>query len=358
MFPPTFPKAFVRLFYTSLLIVLITSVRAQQWNLTEEGTLPEAVSNNAVCEGFVRETPFVYSFAGIDQSKQYTGIHLRSFRFNTLTGKSERIPDLPDTLGKVAAGASRVKDKIYIIGGYHVFSNGSELSSNKVHRYDPESNTYLPDGRPIPVAIDDHVQAVWRDSLIYVITGWSDKANVPDVQVYNPSTDSWITGTSTPDNHQYKSFGASGVIMGDTIFYFGGASMGKNFPIQNQLRIGVIDPENPAKISWSVKVPDEQMTGYRMASALLDEQVLWFGGSTVTYNYNGIAYNKSGGVPPANRILTLNNTDVPDMTSMVFPGLPMDLRGIASISNTIKYLAGGMLSNQTVSNKVFRLEWK
>ncbi len=338
--------------------MLNTSAYAQQWTLTEVGTLPEPVSNNAVCEGFVGETSFVYSFAGIDKTKLYSGIHLKSFRLNTLTGKSERIPDLPDTLGKVAAGASRVKDNIYIIGGYHVFSNRTELSSDKVHRYDPQSNSYLPDGRSIPVAIDDHVQAVWRDSLIYVITGWSDKANVPDVQIYNPASDSWATGTPTPDNHQYKSFGASGVIKGDTIYYFGGASMGKNFPIQNQLRIGIINPENPTDIEWSVQIPGEQITGYRMASTLVNEQVLWFGGSTVTYNYNGIAYNKSGGVPPANRILTLDTSANTDIMSMVLPGLPMDLRGIASTSNTVKYLAGGMLTDQTVTNKVLRLEWK
>lgn len=341
-----------------LFLILNTSSYAQKWTLTEAGTLPEAASNNAVCEGFVGETPYVYSFAGIDKTKLYSGIHLKSFRLNTLTGKSERIPDLPDTLGKVAASASRVKDKIYIIGGYHVFSNRTELSSNKVHRYDPESNTYLPDGKPIPVAIDDHVQAVWRDSLIYVITGWSDKANVSDVQIYNPASDSWTMGTPTPDNHQYKSFGASGMIKGDTIFYFGGASMGKSFPIQNQLRIGVIDPANPTEVEWSVQIPNAQITGYRMASTLVNEQVLWFGGSTVTYNYNGIAYNKSGGVPPANRILTLDSTDSQHMESMVFPGLPMDLRGIASISNTVKYLAGGMLTDQTVTNKVFRLKWE
>lgn len=337
-------------------IGLCSTLQSQQWTLNLAGTLPEAVSNNAVCEGLVDNVPFVYSFGGVDRTKVYSGIHLKSFRFNSLSGKTERIPDLPDTLGKVAAGASLVKDKIYIIGGYHVFSNGSELSSNKVHRYDPQNNSYLSDGKSIPVAIDDHVQAVWRDSLIYVITGWSDKANVPTVQIYNPASDSWMEGTSTPDNHQYKSFGASGVIRGDTIFYFGGASMGKNFPIQNQLRIGIINPESPAEIEWSVRVPDEQISGYRMASVLVNRQVHWLGGSEVTYNYNGIAYNKSGGVPPAERVLILDTNS--ELTSMKIPGLPMDLRGIASVSGSVKYLAGGMLANQEITDKVFRLEWK
>ena len=43
----------------------------------------------------------------------------------------------------------------------------------------------MPDGADIPKAIDDQVQAVWQDSLIYVITGWSNTTNVVDVQASN-----------------------------------------------------------------------------------------------------------------------------------------------------------------------------
>ena len=118
-----------------------------------------------------------------------------------------------------------------------------------MHRYDIISNTYLADGKNIPVATDDHVQAVWRDSLIYLITGWSNTGNIPDVQIYNPSLDAWEVGTAIPNNHFYKSFGASGTISGDTIYYFGGASSG-SFGPQNQLRKGVINPQEPIQIDW------------------------------------------------------------------------------------------------------------
>ena len=104
------------------------------------------------------------------------------------------------------------------------------------------ANRFLADGAPIPVPIDDHVQAVWRDSLIYVVTGWSDTRNVPNVQIYNPTEDKWIEGTSVPTGVQFESFGTSGTILGDTIFYYGGASFGFRFPVQNTLRKGVIDP--------------------------------------------------------------------------------------------------------------------
>jgi len=62
--------------------------------------------------------------------------------------------------GKIACSASRVDDIIYIIGGYHVAANGSEISSVKVHRYDIINNTFLSDGADIPVPIDDQSQVV------------------------------------------------------------------------------------------------------------------------------------------------------------------------------------------------------
>ncbi|MCT4580655.1 MAG: T9SS type A sorting domain-containing protein [Flavobacteriales bacterium] len=347
-------KPFIILYFS---LLYFTSY-AQIWEVSEIGQLPEPVSNNAVCEGFVGTTPYLYSFGGIDTSKIYSGIHLHSYRVNTLTGTSESLPDLPDTLGKIAAGASRIQDTIYIIGGYHVFSNGHEVSSNKVHRFNIATNSYLTDASNIPTAIDDHVQAIWRDSLIYIITGWSNTTNVPHVQIYNPSLNTWTSGTATPNNNHYKSFGASGTIIGDTIYYFGGASSGWNFPAQNQLRKGVINPNDPTDITWNYEVLSSQIKGYRMACTNVGNQIHWLGGSNVTYNYNGVAYNGSGGVSPNNRDLYLDTDRHLAWVTNFTQNYPMDLRGIANISTTEKYIAGGMLDNQTVTDKVYRLSWE
>ena len=344
----------------SLLIILASfhfKVNAQVWEVTEIGTLPTSVSNNAVCEGFENGESFVYSFSGVDSTKSQAGIHLHSYKVNTTTGISETLPDLPDNSGKIAAAANRVGDTIYIIGGYHVQSNGSEVSSAKVHRFSTQTNSYLSDGLDIPIAIDDHVQAVWRDSLIFVVTGWSNTSNVPNVQIYNPSLNTWDVGTSTPNNHDYKSFGASGTIIGDTIYYFGGAASNFSFSIQNQLRKGYINPNNPTDITWVFEVVDTQIKGYRMACTSVGNQIHWLGGSNETYNYNGIAYNNTGGVEPNNRDLYYNTTSNSFWVTNYTNNYPMDLRGIASINDSVKYLAGGMLSNQTVTNKVYELKW-
>lgn len=329
----------------------------QSWTITPKSDMPEPVSNNAVVEGFIGDTAFVFSFAGIDTTKIYSGIHLRSFKYNTVTDQWHTIAPLPDTLGKVAAGASRVGDTIYIIGGYHVFEDDTELSSNRVHRYDLVNDRYLADGQPIPTAIDDQVQLVWKDSLIYVITGWSDSRNVPLVQIYDPSKDEWMSGTSTPNSRRYRSFGASGTLVGDTIYYFGGASDFSGFSAQEEMRKGVIDPNDPTKIDWSQFTPEPEQTAYRAVATTVNEKAYWIGGSKITYNYDGLAYSNNQGVPTANQVLVFDPT-TEQLVAETYDFLPMDLRGIAITGANERYLAGGMLEDQQVGNKTWMLEWQ
>ncbi len=327
-----------------------------QLTITEVGTLPEAVANNAVCEGFVDGVPYLYSFAGIDSTKLYSGTHLKSYRINLETGVSESIEDLPGDQGLLGVAASRIGNIIYIVGGYTANSDGTEVSSNKVRRYDVNQNAYLDDAADLIIATDDQVQAVWRDSLLYVITGWSNSTNIRFVQIYDPQIDTWSLGTFLPNDVNYLSFGGSGAIVNDTIYYYGGARSEGSFGIQNGLRMGVINPSNPTEVEWSITTPDASINGYRMAGTTVGDQVHWIGGSNNTYNFDGIAYDGSGGVPPANQEIILD-TETGDFTRVIHDEIPMDLRGIANVSDQVKYLAGGMLADQTVTDKVYRLQW-
>lgn len=351
-FTPIAMKRFLYIFLFSISHHLLAQI-----TVSEIGNIPKKTSNNVVCEGFINGDPYIYSFGGIDSTKHYSGIHQESFRYNINTNQTITLPNLPDTLGKIAMGISRIDDIIYLTGGYHVYANGNERSSDRIHRFDITNNLFLPDGTNIPVATDDHVQGVWRDSLIYLITGWSDVGNIADVQIYNPTTDHWLTGTSVP-NSAYKSFGSSGTIIGDTIYYFGGAYSSAGFNIQNRLRKGVINPNDPTDITWSISTPNSSIKGYRMASTTVGNEIHWIGGSNTTYNYNGIAYNGSGGVEPNNRDLFITTTaDGVFNEYMNSDPIPMDLRSIAKVNDTTQYIIGGMLSGQEVTNKIFKLEW-
>lgn len=166
-----------------------------------------------------------------------------------------------------------------------------------------------------------------------------------------------MSSTFLPNEVSYLSFGASGNFVNDTIYYYGGARSEGSFGIQNGLRKGVINPDDLTEIEWSISIPDANLNGYQMASTTIGDEVHWIGGSNNTYNFDGIAYDGSGGVPPSNQVISLNTT-TNTFTRVLYEDLPMDLRGIAEFSGTVKYIAGGMLSNQTVSDKVLKLEWQ
>lgn len=342
--------------FTLVCCLLTSSIFTQSIIWEEVAPMPEAVSNNAVTTALINGNPYIYSFAGIDTSKDWFGIHLKGFRYDPMQNIWDTIPSLPDPMGgKIAAGASTVKNKIYIIGGYHVASDYSEISSKKVHVYDPETNAYLPDGADIPVAIDDHIQAVWRDSLIYIVTGWSNTTNVVNVQIYNPAEDQWLTGTPVPNTAPWKVFGGSGVIIGDTIYYAGGAqTIGSFFP-SIQFRKGYINPDDPTQIEWAGSV-EVLARGYRMGATTFDGNALWVGGSDVTYNFDAIAYNGSGGVAALDRITTYDPAT--GKINQLFGQIPavMDLRGVGEIGNGVYIIAGGMIENQQVSNRTLKIQ--
>ncbi|HHM20846.1 MAG TPA: T9SS C-terminal target domain-containing protein [Bacteroidetes bacterium] len=344
---------FCHLLYGFALLFFTTGLCAQ---FTELTPLPEPVSNNAVVATQVNGQTYVYSFCGIDPTKTWSGIHLKAWRYDVEAGLWDALPPVPDPQGgKIAAWASEVKGKIYLIGGYHVAANGTETSSDKVHVFDPQTNTWLPDAAPLPTPIDDQVQAVWRDSLIYVITGWSNTTNVPLVQIFNPTLNQWMAGTPVPDEHDYKVFGAAGTIIGDTIYYAGGAKATFNFPPTTIFRKGIIHPANPLEIEW-VKEERPEAKGYRMAVAVHAGRAVWLGGSDVTYNFNGIAYNGSGGVTPLARTTVFDPVNGNFFQSSGNMPPVMDLRGAAQINDDEVIIAGGMAPGQQVSDRVWRIQ--
>ncbi len=314
--------------------------------------MPMPTANHAICAANVNGNPSVYVFGGITTGLVNDSIHRKAFRYDVDADTWYLLPDIPDTLGKIASAASVVGDTAYVIGGYHVFDGAPfELSSDRVHRLDLVTGQWMDDGAPVPVPIDDQVQAVWRDSLIYVITGWSNTTNVPNVQVYDPAYDSWSQATPVPNNNQYKAFGASGTIIGDTIYYFGGASSSGNFPAQDKLRIGHIDPAAPLNITWLPAVTSGLGPRYRSACVTVEEEPWWVGGSSVSYNYDAVAYNGSGVVVPATTLLHWSGGMMQN-GGQAAPQV-MDLRGAGELGDGRFVIVGGIGAEQQVLDSVW-----
>ena len=336
-----------------LCVVFTIQLSAQSFSALPN--LPEPVSNNAVTHGTINDKNHIFSFCGIDETKEPSGIHLKTFFYSADSEQWTTLPPIIDPNGgKIAASASTVKNKIYIIGGYHVAPNFSEISSSKVHIFNPETLSYEADGADIPVAIDDQVQTVWRDSLIYVITGWSNSTNVTDVQIYDPANDSWSVGTPVPNEGNFKVFGANGTIIGDTIYYLGGARITTSFAASRHLRKGVINPDDPTQITWSGETNLDAIA-YRPASFTYEDHAYWIGGSERTYNFDGLAYSNGTAVDPTDKIIRYDPswplTEVQETTTQIPP--IMDLRGIAKYTDTEFAIAGGMVSGPEVTNQAW-----
>ncbi len=341
------------LFFFLLLTSNLLFFGQDGWTWSVLPNMPEAVSNNAVSQGYSGETLCVYSFCGIDETKLFSGIHLKTWRYNTVTQTWSQLEDVPDIQGKIAAAASTVNNKIYVIGGYHVNANSTEISSEKIHVFDPETNSWLPDAMDLPTPIDDQVQSVWNDSLIFVVTGWSNNGNVNKVQIFNPSLNQWQEGTNVPAG-QYQVFGGAGTITGDSIFYYGGVING-SFTTQKKLRKGIINADDPTEIDWTNLGNSPGNKGYRCGAIHYQDRIFFVGGAGDGYNYDGISYATSQGVAPLHRILTWWSEQEIWSEGLGAPYGVMDLRGLAKVNDNQWIICGGMTENQEVSDAVYLL---
>jgi N-acetylneuraminic acid mutarotase len=206
----------------------------------------------------------------------------------------------------------------------------------------------------MPVPVDDAVSGVWRDSLIYLVSGWHDRDNVDDVQIYDPAADRWMTATPIPGA---PVFGHTGGIAGNTIVYIDGTRTlpeGRpRFRIEGSAWAGDIDPDHPEVIRWRRLPPHPGPALYRGAAAGVSNRWVFFvGGSDNPYNYDGQGYD---GVPSEPRAGAFA-WDAQHGRWFTLPALSvatMDHRSIAIVGPEL-FLVGGMESGQRVTRRVVR----
>ncbi len=318
---------------------------------SEIAPLPAPVTNNAVAGVLAGGREYLVSMLGLDSTRAYSGIHDRMFRYDVAAADWTEIPG--PGVGRIAATAQAVRGVIYLFGGYTVAADGGERSLARLDILEPASGEWRA-GAPIPVPVDDAVSGVWRDSLVYLISGWHDRDNVRDVQVYDPFTDRWRAATPIPGP---RVFGHSGAIAGNTIIYIDGV---RRFPTRPRYRItgaaylGAIDPADPTKIEWRELPPHPGPPLYRMAAAAYGSRVIFAGGTTNPYNYDGLGYD---GEPsgPSRTVFAFNVESGAWETWPSKPLASMDHRGFA-VAGTRLYFLGGMTEHQKVTARVQLLE--
>ena len=233
--------------------------------------LPVPVANNAVASLPLPGGTRLFSFLGLDSTKTRAGITRRAFSYDAGSNEWGEIRAVPGPAGRLAAAAAGLKGRVYLFGGYTVDAEGGEISVPDLDIYDPSSDTYSK-GRPFPLPVDDAVLGVWRDSLIYIVSGWSQRDNVADVQIYDPAADAWQAARPIPGP---PVFGHAGAIVGDAIVYCDGVRVdperSPRFVMAQACYRGDIDPASPSSIAWRELVRHPGPARYRMAAGVLPE---------------------------------------------------------------------------------------
>ena len=311
--------------------------------------LPRPVANNAVAGHSLDGRTEVYSFLGIDTSKVWSGVQSWAFRWRLNEDEWSLLPPVPGP-GRLAATAQAVGGRVFVFGGYTVDADGGEVSIESVDIFDPALERWS-SGAPIPIPVDDAVSGVWRDSLIYLVSGWHNDGNEPDVQIYDPWTDTWSQASPIPGP---PVFGHTGGLAGDHLVYVDGAEVVVGRPryrlAQSSWR-GTIDPAQPEHVEWSPLVPHPGPALYRAAALGVEEGVLFYGGTDNPYNYNGLGYD---GAPAGARTHGFFYR-VESASWEALPPLPvasMDHRGLALARDRV-VLVGGMNSAREVSARVW-----
>ena len=257
--------------------------------------LPVPHANNAVAQIKIKGKNYIFSFAGLKEGKTWQDTSKSAFMFVEGEKKWRKLPDLPVKIGRLAASAQGVKNKVYYFGGYTVARDGSEKSTPEVFSFDPRKMKYkrLSD---MPTPVDDMVTFTYRDRYIYLVSGWHDNGNVSLVQIYDTKKNRWQKGTNYPGT---TVFGHAGGIVGNKFVIADGvAVVGKKdgkriFDTVNEGWLGTIDKKDHTKITYR-RLPQLPGRGhYRMAGAGDEKrnQIIFMGGTPTAYNYNGIGYN-------------------------------------------------------------------
>ena len=236
------------------------------------GAATGAINNNTASD--------MYVFGGFKNFVISDSIN-RFMPVNNSWAPINTIPKMPK--GAFLASAATVKNKIYITGGYN--PNFSPINNNQI--YDPFSNSWS-NGFSMSSAVGDYAIGVFNDSIIYYFGGYSGSLYRNIVQLFVPSSFTWIPGTSIPVT------GASwrGGIIRNKIVITGGTNSTSNALVATY--IGTIDPANPYIITWAQgpDYPGGPVT--RLAGgASLDTAsglILFTGGDPTGFGTNALDY--------------------------------------------------------------------
>jgi len=319
--------------------------------------MPAAVSNNAVALVQQQEGgPLLITAAGLTAGKSWRDTTDQAWRTDGVGRAWTALARVPGGQGRLASSAVAVAGQVYLLGGYTVARDGTEVSTPEVFRLNLQTGGWSLFSR-MPVPVDDAVALVHDDRYIYLLSGWHDLGNVNLVQVLDSHDASWSQATPWPG---VPVFGHAGAIHAGTLVVCDGVRV--DYPADGAARqflaadacwLGQIDAQDHRRIAWRPLPPHPGKARYRMAAGSDADGGLWFvGGSVNPYNFDGIGYD---GVParPESAVFSFDLADSRWRCHGNLPEATMDHRGLPWHDGWF-YVLGGMRQKQVVSDGFFR----
>lgn len=215
----------------------------------------------------------------------------------------------------------------YLLGGRRI---------QPIDRFDPDSQTWESRTEP-PVEIH-HFQPVAYKGKIYIIGamtgGFPNETPLPNILIYDPSTDTWSEGDSIPEDRRR---GSAGLVLHEGIFYLvGGIQRGHMGGFVNWF-----DAYDPEAGTWSV-LPDAPHARDHFCAAIADGKLVAAGGRT-TSRETGQTFQ-----------LTVESTDVFDFKTArwsVEADIPTPRAGTAAVGHNSQVIVlGGESGSQQAAH--------
>jgi len=347
----------MRALLTGLLVLLAAGRVTAEVIITEAlPSLNLPVSNNAVTLLSTNEGIYLYSFLGLGGGKTWQDISAGVAVFKPAAQNWLELAPVPGHAGRLAASAVSAAGAAWLFGGYTVAADGSEKSTAGVYRVRPGEDQ-LQWVTDMPVPVEDAVLLTYRDRYIYLVSGWHDLGNVNLVQVLDTRTIQWAQATPWPGA---PVFGHAGGISAGQMLICDGVRIQypaddapREFLPSDECWLGGIDTKNYRRIKWQTIPAHPGAPRYRMAATGNDNQhVVFAGGSSNPYNFNGVGYNGKPAEAEAS-VFSYSFKTGKWRGHGKLPTATMDHRGLPYADGWY-YLIGGMQNQQTVVPDVYR----
>jgi N-acetylneuraminic acid mutarotase len=217
----------------------------------------------------------IYVIGGIADVDLYDPVENVS-RLDPNTGVWEELAPMPTPV-RGACGEVGYDGRIYVIGGAEVFSTLA-----LVQIYDPETDSWST-GTSAPETLWEAKSAVYGE-YIYVLGGEGSLGDDSDCYIYDFYLDSWWSITDLPEPR----VSGAAFVVGSYVYYAGGCSLGYSDPQDTVYRYYIWGAG-----VWEEAAPMPVPMAAHSAAVGADGMVYVLGGSNTAYNSMGL-YNSTG----------------------------------------------------------------